>query len=282
MTPRGAIAIAALAFAMFPVSSDAFADVNGGVNTGGTEVRMSESAVRGLPGSPGSGSGVGDRFEYRFEVRCSGAGVGASCVGAMMACAGDPGGGPLHDVFRRMVHVDGSVSGWSLVGETCFPPVGATPRLTYAMILDAFHVTPWASALVRTQPEGDVTLVGLATFVRVLWSGSGFEPGEVEVVDPARMLGHRVEIRPRLVGVVYRFGDGSGFGPTPDLGGTWPSGRITHAYGKAGVYAVHVEVTWSADFRVDGGGWEAIPESVTVTGPDTVVTVKSARAVLVH
>jgi hypothetical protein len=76
MTPRGAIAIAALAFAMFPVSSDAFADVNGGVNTGGTEVRMSESAVRGLPGSPGSGSGVGDRFEYRFEVHCSGAGWG--------------------------------------------------------------------------------------------------------------------------------------------------------------------------------------------------------------
>lgn len=39
--------------------------------------------------------------------------------------------------------------------------------------------------------------------------------------------------------------------------------------------------TWSADFRVDGGAWTPIPETVTVPGPDTVVTVKRARAVLV-
>lgn len=66
----------------------------------------------------------------------------------------------------------------------------------------------------------------------------------------------------------------------------WPDGGITHVYEHTGGYASHVEVTWSADFRVDGGAWTPIPETVTVPGPDTVVTVvtvvtvKRARAVL--
>ena len=41
-----------------------------------------------------------------------------------------------------------------------------------------------------------MTLVGLKTFYRVNWSSQGYEPGEVEAIDPARMLGRRVEIRP--------------------------------------------------------------------------------------
>ena len=36
----------------------------------------------------------------------------------------------------------------------------------------------------RHQPVGDVTLVGLKTFYRVNWSSQGYEPGEVEVIDP--------------------------------------------------------------------------------------------------
>ncbi len=246
----------------------------------GTVTHLGDSDVRNLPGAPAGGPTSGDRYEYHFEIACAGAAAGASCRGALLACIGI-GPGPLHDVARRVVHDDGRAEAWVRVGDTCFPPASAAPQLTYAMILEAFHLTPWAKGSISTQPKGDVTLVGLKTYFRVSWSSDGFEPGEVDAVDPARMLGHRVDIRPRVVGVVYRFGDGASEGPTTDLGGIYPTGRVTHSYSKAGVYPTHVEVIWSADFRVDGGAWTPIPQEVTVTGPDTPVTVKTARAVLV-
>jgi len=150
------------------------------------------------------------------------------------------------------------------------------------MIQQAFHLTPWATATISTQPKGDVTLVGLSTYYKITWSPSGYEPGEIDSVDAARMLGHHVDIRPKVAAVIYRFGDGTGFGPTPDLGGVWPTGNITHAYPTAGAYPAHVEVTWTADFRIDSGPWTPIPDTVSVTGPDTTIGVKTARSVLVN
>lgn len=249
------------------------------VSGDGPVVRASEERVASIQASKPAGS-AGERFEFRFEVHCDGADAGASCRGAMLACIGD-GPGPLHDIFRRTVDARGVPSPWARVGDTCFPPATAGPQLTYAMIRDAFHLTPWAKAVITTQPKGDVTLVGLKTYFKVNWSTDGYEPGEIDSIDPARMLGHRVDIRPKIVGVTYRFGDGTGFGPTPDLGGVYPTGGIVHTYSTKGVYATHVEVVWTADFRVDGGPWTAIPETVTITGPDTPVTVKIAKAVLV-
>jgi len=151
-----------------------------------------------------------------------------------------------------------------------------------AMIVEAFHLTRWATAQVATQPEGNVTLVGLKTFYRVGWSAEGFEPGEVDVVDPARMLGHRVEIRPRVQSFTYVFGDGQSSAPPTSMGGTYPKGDVVHTYGVAGRYATRVDVMWTADFRVDGGGWAPIPDQVVVSGPATEVTVKTAKAVLVN
>ena len=55
------------------------------------------------------------------------------------------------------------------------------PPLTMAMIQDAFNHTPWAKPQISTQPQGDVTLVGLDTFYKVNWTAEeGFQPGEVD------------------------------------------------------------------------------------------------------
>jgi len=246
-----------------------------------------ELRERAFPSTPGGGPrvvGSGNWFEYRVVNVCSVNAADAQCMASIMACAGI-GPGPLSRVTRRLMDVAGRpVGSWEDLGATCFPnsPPGVQqPTITYAMIRDAFHLTPWAKAVITTQPKGDVTLVGLKTYFKVNWSTDGYEPGEIDSIDPARMLGHRVDIRPKIVGVTYRFGDGTGFGPTPDLGGVYPTGGIVHTYSTKGVYATHVEVVWTADFRVDGGPWTAIPETVTITGPDTPVTVKIAKAVLV-
>ncbi|HRW18822.1 MAG TPA: hypothetical protein P5181_08255 [Dermatophilaceae bacterium] len=210
------------------------------------------------------------------------AGDTQACTKAVAACQGPAGAmgiGLLYEIYGRPV---GSVD-WAFVATTCFAnQVPGGPVLNIGMIVQAFHTTPWATATVATQPEGNVTLVGLKTFYRVTWSEQGYQPGEIDPIDPGRMLGMRVDIRPKLVGLTYVFGDGATLGPTTSVGGTYPTGDITHTYVKAGTYLSRVDVTFGGEFRINGGPWTTIPDTVMITGPITTVQAKVAKAVLVQ
>ncbi len=149
------------------------------------------------------------------------------------------------------------------------------------MIQDAFNRTPWAKPEISTQPKGDVTLVGLDTYYKVNWTSEGFQPNEIDVIDPARMNGYHVDIRVKLNGFVWSFGDGQSFGPTTSEGGVYPSGNITHQYLGSGAYPASVATTFGGDFRINGGDWAPIPSTVTVPGPATTVAVRTAQAQLV-
>ncbi|KRF39485.1 hypothetical protein ASG96_14430 [Terrabacter sp. Soil810] len=170
------------------------------------------------------------------------------------------------------------------VGSTCLPQMvpGAAPMPTVEMIVEAFHRTAWAKASISTQPKGNTTLVGLKTFYAAQWAGKGFEPGEIDSIDPATMFGFNVEIRPRLESFIYRFGDGSSFGPRTSTGGVYPDGDVVHAYARPGRYDTYVDVTFGAQFRINGGAWVDIPDKVTVRQPSTTVTVREAKGVLVN
>ncbi|MGW5239015.1 hypothetical protein ACWEOW_08785 [Monashia sp. NPDC004114] len=241
------------------------------------------------------------RWTYRTAIAaCDIGGLGSSGIcyqAAVDACAGNSvaqGTGPLVDVFRMWVDQAGrplrppagnpDLAGWIHIGTTCLPEMvpGAATMPTVAMILKAFHNTKWATAKVRSQPEGDTTLVNLRTFFRVRWEADGYQPGEVDVIDPATMFGYRVEIRPTLKGFLYLFGDGGTLGPTDSSGGTYPRGDIVHTYGGPGRFSSRVDVTFGGEFRINNGQWVAIPDTVTVRQPATSVTVREARAVLVQ
>jgi hypothetical protein len=159
---------------------------------------------------------------------------------------------------------------------------GAAKMPTVDMIAEAFHHTAWAKASISTQPRGNTTLVNLKTFYRVSWSERGYEPDEVDAIDPVTMFGYNVEIRPRLVSFVYHFGDGASLGPTTSRGGVYPDGDVVHTYGRPGRYPSRVDVTFGAEFRINGGTWVSIPDTVTVTQPSTTVTVREAKSVLVN
>ena len=211
-------------------------------------------------------------------------GVGADtlCAGAITSCSNPANGaGPLTRIWRRTVQPTGAVSGWEQIGVTCWADVapGATPRVTMAMIINAFRHTPWAKTQVTTQPAGNVTLVRLDTYYQVNWSAAGYQPEEVDTVD---LLGYAVQIRPKLDHFTYVFGDGETFGPTTYLGGVYPTGTITHQYLTPGVNNTRVDTTFGADFRINGGAWAPIPDTVTVPGPATAVTVRTATARLVN
>ena len=100
-------------------------------------------------------------------------------------------------VWRQGMQNGQPQGGWEMLGLTCNADAlpNARPMLTMAMIQEAFHLTPWATARTEVEPVGNVTLVGLDTFYRVEWSAEGFEPGEVEPIDPGRMLGYRQKLR---------------------------------------------------------------------------------------
>lgn len=229
-------------------------------------------------------------YEYDSTTACTMSLPGlptadVSCGRAISACDNPADGrGPLMRIWRQGTRQGQVVEPWRMIGMTCHADVApnARPMVTMAMIQEAFNTTPWATARTEVEPVGNVTLVGLDTFYRVEWSAEGFQPGEVNAIDPARMLGYQVDVRPRLVGLTYRFGDGSEFGPTPSLGGRYPDGPIRHQYPTTGTYPVSVAVTWGGDFRIDGGEWTPIPNNVTVAGPATPLEVKAARAVLVQ
>lgn len=189
--------------------------------------------------------------------------------------------GPLSRIWRRAMLDGKQVEPWTSVGLTCHTDVAPGARRTISMadIRAQFMRTPWAKASITSQPVGKVTLVNLKTFYAVHWSERGFQPGEV---DTSSLLGFSVRIRPKLVGLTYVFGDGARFGPTVSTGGVYPDGDVTHTYRDRGKFPVYVQTTWGADFSVDGSDWAPVPDTVTVSGPATTITVKEARAVLVN
>ena len=194
----------------------------------------------------------------------------------------DIGPGPLTRVLRRKLDPGtGAPAGpYEVVGLTCFPdgiPQGKK-TLGLAQIIRAFNETKFAKPQTRLQPKGNVTLVTLPVFFEVAWPAAGYQPQEVDAVT---LLGYAVRIRPTLEHFSYVFGDGTTFGPTESTGGPYPDGDITRTYDRPGSYRTHVDITYGGEFSVNGGAWTRIPDTVTVAGPPTTLTVRTAKARLV-
>ncbi|WP_156996564.1 hypothetical protein [Knoellia aerolata] len=143
------------------------------------------------------------------------------------------------------------------------------------MILDEFHKTTFARPTASIQPVGLTTLVNLPTYYELRWPARGFEPGEP---DSTTLVGRRVDIEPVFVSATYIFGDGEALGPVKTLGGPHPTGDVIHTYRSKMVAPVQINATYSGRFRVDGGAWITIPDTVTIQGTPSNLTVAEARA----
>lgn len=265
------------------------------VDTLGRSYMKQLQAKAGRVGLPGA---AGPFFKYASTGLCGGARPDNdtdNACGAVARCeANTPaqGQGPPLAVWEARIDKDGTpVDGldkpiaapqWQRLGVTCLPEMvpGERPRLTMAQITAAFHDTNFALATVNIQPEGNVTLVTLPTYFELRWPSKGYQPDEVDAVDPARMAGFRVDIRPRFKSVRYDYGDGTSE-RTNSLGGPYPDGDIRHEYAKSGNYRVRADVTYAGQYRVNGGEWIVIPGDVTIQGTPETLTVKTAKARLV-
>ena len=167
-------------------------------------------------------------------------------------------------------------SPWQQAGERCSvgPPAAAEaalPVVTPGMVLEAFRRLPLPRAKALVQPT-DRTLVNFDTIFYT----------RVQVGDiPLTLLGQPIVVRPKVESYVFRFGDGTSFGPTANAGGPYPRKDITHAYARSGSVTASVVTTYSAQFSVSGGAWQPVPDTVAVEGPGTPVRVVGARSELI-
>ena len=229
------------------------------------------------------------KFQYAFTFACpsndpniSNMGADVSCNYAVTACAGlNIGPGPMTWTWRRRTSTPPALpTEYERISRSCAAPAvtgpGAERVLTVGMVRDAFRRVNFALPAVNVQPEGNVTLVNLPTFFEVQWPELGVQPREIAEVQ---LLGRNVQIRPVGKSFVYRFGDGDQMGPTSDMGGPYPEGKVRHTYTRPAKSAmVSVVATYGGVFSVDEGPWQEVGETITINGPAEGVQVLEARA----
>ncbi len=123
---------------------------------------------------------------------------------------------------------------------------------------------------VRVQPDTK-TLVNLPTY---------FYTKPERFSTTITLLGQRVEVLARPTKYGWHFGDGQGV-TTTTAGAPYPDGDVTHPFTDAHVTVrPSVDVVYTASFRVAGGSWQAIPETITIPGPTTQLYVAEATPAL--
>lgn len=146
-----------------------------------------------------------------------------------------------------------------------------------AMIEAAFHRTPFAKPHVTSQPPGGRTLIRTDNWFAMNWTTNGYQPEEVDTLNPTDWFGLTVRIKPTLNTITYTFGDGTSHGPTTSLGGPYPTGDIIKAYTTQGTYNTTATVTLTGQVSLNNSEWIDIPGEAHIDGPPTTLTVLTAK-----
>ncbi|QNN52284.1 hypothetical protein [Nocardioides mesophilus] len=164
---------------------------------------------------------------------------------------------------------------WEAIGSQCFgrpPTLADTPKptVTPALVLNALRRLGLPAIEAKTQPA-DKTLVNFETIFYA-------EPRSFS--RTITLLGQRVDIEAEPTQYTWLHGDGTSTSTTTP-GAPYPAKEVTHVYSDAyQTVQARVDVTYSARFRVNGGAWQDIAETVTIAGPPTPLRVSEATAVL--
>lgn len=228
------------------------------------------------PSSPALLDRYPDGAEFRYVPFCDrGAGRPDDALygcGAPLTC-GPNNEGILH---RELLYVPGL--GERRVGTVCLTELvdGALPAITAAIAMRAFERIPLPEPSLSVQPPGGKTLVGLHTILST----------EAErFTETVTLLGRRVEldIEPRQF--EWSHGDGSSQSTTepgqPYREGLPMSAYVTHRYGGLGTFDLAVDVVWGARFRVDGGPWQDVGGTITMSSAPNALEVVEAQPNLV-
>jgi hypothetical protein len=162
---------------------------------------------------------------------------------------------------------------WTTVTTGCFggtPPPYQPPTVTPGDVLTALRRVGLPELTTVVQPA-DKTLVNFDTNFYT-------EPRPVTLT--LTLLGQRVGVEATPTTYRWDFGDGT-TAVTSDPGAAYPDLGVTHRYADARVTVrPSVTTTYTARFRVGGGGWQDVGGTVTATGPPTALRVAEATPLL--
>jgi hypothetical protein len=146
----------------------------------------------------------------------------------------------------------------------------ATPVVTPALVARAFQRIPLPALRAITQPA-DKTLVNFDTIFRV---------DATPLHRTLTLLGQRVELA--ITPSTYRWVHGDGtVDVTHTPGAAYPAKDVVHRYQQAEVTVrQHVEIVWTARWRLNGGAYQDVDGTVTTVGPATPLRVAEATPVL--
>ena len=147
----------------------------------------------------------------------------------------------------------------------------AVPQVTDLMVLEALRTIGLPASRLQVQPPNGRTLVNFET---------NFFTEATALAPVLTLLGQTVELQVRPAGYSWVFGDGEST-TTTGPGRPFPALDVTHRYTGAGEVAARVDVTYVADYRVEGGQWAPVPGSVTVAGTPVALEVVEASPLLV-
>ena len=195
-------------------------------------------------------------------------GAPASICAAAATC--EPAGEIRWNLWARRLDPPGA---WAIVDTECIAdaPPGAEPIVTDGLVLQTVRRLGLPRLTVHVQPAGE-TLVNLETI---------FYATPPEWARTVTLLGYTVDIEASADSYTWTFGDGATTS-TAEPGAAYPAGDIVHEYADAHVTVrPRVDVTYVIRWRVDGGAWQTVAETVPATGYPVALQIREATAVLV-
>lgn len=150
-------------------------------------------------------------------------------------------------------------------------PAPARPALTPGRVARAVREVPMPRLRLAIQPGGR-TLVNVPTILHT-------RPTTLRrTID---LLGHEVEVRATPVRYTWHHGDGTAR-TTRSPGKPYPAKTVTHRYRKSSPRLLaRVDTTYTVRYRVDGGAWTGLGDTLTATGPSVGLRVDQRAPALI-
>lgn len=174
----------------------------------------------------------------------------------------------VHRKLRCMTEPDGSTY---CFGNGAVPdPDAKSKTVTPAQILEAVREIGLPSLKISIQPSA-TTLVNLDTI---------FYAQPQPFNKSVNLLDYAIDLTATPINFIWRHGDGTSH-TTQTAGAPYPSTAVTYRYKKP-AKSLHpsVDVTYQVRYRIDGGAWQTLAQTLRASGPASNLQVKEAAAVL--
>lgn len=275
---RAAIRVAVLALLTTVISALPHSPATAGCGASG-ELTQVDATCEYSPGEVKEkyATAESDGFQYRIRLWCQTRVSDTQCAGSATPCA-DPPGSFRYELLRAPA---GPNPSWTVIGDACLTPgdLGNLGTITPELVATEFRKLHWPKADLVVQPPGGETLVNFPTNFYT----ENTEPTQQQIT----LLGTRITIEATPTSYDWHF-DGSKEDEDNEVttqtpGGPYPTLDVTHEYLDAHV-TVHprVDVTYTGRYRLGGGAWTDIPDTLTVTGDPVELRVIEATPRLTY